>query len=60
MGPTLGPIDHGTCGGWEETSWMRPYIKFGVNPMPLTPSSMAHKFNEFILNEKNLTLGPMA
>ena len=52
MGPTLGPTDHGTCGGLKETSWMSPYIKFGVNPMPLTPSFVTHKFNNFTLKEK--------
>lgn len=37
----------------KETSWMRPYIIFEVNLMPITPSSVAHKFNNFILKEKN-------
>ena len=46
------PTDHGTCGGWKETFWMGTYIKFGVNPMPLTPSSVALKFNDFILKKK--------
>ena len=35
---------------------MGTYIKFGVNPIPLIPSSMAHKFSDFILKEKKLTL----
>ena len=38
-------------GRWKETSWAGPYIKFGVNPMPLTHSSVARKFKEFILKE---------
>ena len=52
MEPTYSSTDHEICEGWKEKSWMGPYIKFGVNPMPLTPSSMAHKFNNFILKKK--------
>ena len=31
---------------------MAPHIKFRVNPMPLTPLSMAQPFNNFILKKK--------
>ena len=46
-------------GEWKESSWMAPYIKFGVNPKFLTFSYLAHKFNGLILiKEKNLTINP--
>ena len=38
--------------GDGKTSWMSPYIKFRVNPMPLAPPSVANKFNDFILKEE--------
>ena len=65
MGPTQGPTNHGTwggrketCGGWKETSWMGPYIKFEINPMPLNPSSMAQKFNKSILKRRRKRFDP--
>lgn len=43
----------------EKRYWMGPNIKSRVNPMPLTISFMAHKFNDLILN-RNWILDPMA
>ena len=47
----VGPANLGTWGGGKR-SWMSPYIKFGFNPMFLTPSSVAYKFNNFILKKE--------
>eukprot|EP00268_Persea_americana_P015357 TRINITY_DN1704_c1_g5_i1.p1 TRINITY_DN1704_c1_g5~~TRINITY_DN1704_c1_g5_i1.p1 ORF type:complete len:121 (+),score=1.68 TRINITY_DN1704_c1_g5_i1:175-537(+) len=41
--------------GDGKTFWMGPNIKSRVNNKPLIPSSMAHKFNNIILN-KNIDL----
>lgn len=35
-------------GRWRDHLLMGPHIKFGTNLMPLTSSSVAHKFNNFI------------
>ena len=54
MGPTWGPTDQGTVGegdGKRHLGWA--VIKFGVNSMPLTPSSVAQKFDNFMLKRES-------
>ena len=51
LGPIVGLIWGWDQGGWKDLCETTPTIKFDPNPMPLTPSSVAHKFNGFIFKK---------
>lgn len=57
VGPTQDPTNYRTR-GMERAILNGPDIMFGVNFSPLAPFSVAHKFNDFIVKKKNLTLHP--
>lgn len=49
----------GLMKGWDKRGWKDLYestlsIKFDLNPMPLTPSSVAHEFSSFILRKNSI------
>lgn len=43
-------------GAWKDPCGITPYIKFDINLMHLTPSSMARKFNRYIFKNTNFNL----
>ena len=53
LGPTLRPQWSWDRGGLKDPSGANLHIKFEVNLMPLTPSSVVYKFCSFISNKKN-------
>ena len=57
-GAHLEPHRSWDMGGWKDPLMMDPNNKNGVNLMPITRWSMAHKFNNFILKKKKITLDP--
>ena len=57
-GPNVGPIWGWDEGGWKDLCETTPNIKFDLKPMPLTPSSVAHKFNGSY-SKKDSTIDPM-
>ena len=53
VGPIVRPHWSWDIGGLKDPSGANLHIKFEVNLIPLTPSSIVHKFNSFISKKKN-------
>ena len=53
VGPNVRPHWSWDGGELKDPSGANLYIKFEVNLIPLTSSSVVHKFNRFISNKKN-------
>ena len=52
LGPTVSPYWSWYKEGLKDLSGANLHIKFEVNLIPLTPSSIVHKFNNFISKKK--------
>ena len=53
LGPAVRSHQSWDKGGPKDSSGVNLYIEFEVNLIPLNPSSMVYKFNNFISNKKN-------